>query len=250
MIRLKNERQLNGIRESCKLLSAMFKDLIPLVKEGVRSIDLDAFCHEFIVKAGGRPAFLNYEGYPNSLCVSINDEVIHGIPGNRVIKKGDLVGIDCGIDLGGFFSDAAVTVCVAQVSPEAQRLVRVTRECLDLAIAQVKKGNRVNHVSRAVYEHASKAGFGVVSKYCGHGVGFDVHEEPSVPNYVGPGPNPRLSPGMVIALEPMINLGTGDVRLLDDDWTVVTKDGSLSAHFEHTVAVLEDRTEVLTQWEV
>jgi methionyl aminopeptidase len=250
VIRLKNERQLEGIRQSCKMLSALYRELIPLVKEGVRTIDLDKFAQGFIVKSGGKPAFLKYEGYPASLCVSVNDEVIHGIPGKRLIKDGDLVGLDCGIDLGGFFSDAAVTVSVGKVSDECKKLVRVTRECLDLAIAQATSGNRVHHVSKAVYQHAVEAGFGVVSQYCGHGVGFAQHEDPAVPNYVGPGPNPRLVPGMVLAIEPMINLGTGDIYHLDDEWTVVTKDNRPSAHFEHTVAILADRTEVLTEWDL
>jgi methionyl aminopeptidase len=226
----------------------MFRELVPLVKPGIRTIDLDAFCHDYIVKGGGKPAFLKYDGYPNSLCVSVNEEVIHGIPGDRVLKQGDIVGLDCGIDLDGFFSDQALTLGVGSVDPESERLMRVTRECLELAIGEARAGNRVNHISRAVYKHATEAGFGVVSQYCGHGVGLEVHEEPSVPNYVGPGPNPRLVPGMVLALEPMINLGSGDIRLLDDDWTVVTKDRKASAHFEHTVAILADRTEVLTQW--
>jgi methionyl aminopeptidase len=250
VIRLKNERQLEGIRQSCKMLSALFRELVPQVREGVRTIDLDKFAHDFIVKSGGKPAFLKYDGYPASLCVSVNEEVIHGIPGKRVIKEGDLVGLDCGIDLGGFFSDAAVTVKVGKVGEECERLVKVTRECLELAIAQAKNGNRIHQVSRAVFEHASAAGFGVVSQYCGHGVGFAQHEDPSVPNYVGPGPNPRLSPGMVLAIEPMINAGSGDIFHLDDEWTVVTKDRRPSAHFEHTIAILADRTEVLTEWDL
>jgi methionyl aminopeptidase len=248
MIRLKNERQLDGIRRSCKLLSALFKDLVPLVKAGVRTKDLDRFTHDFIVRAGGKPAFLGYQGFPASLCVSINEEVIHGIPGERVIKDGDLVGIDCGIDLGGFFSDAAVTVPVGAVSREASDLMRATRECLELGIAQAVAGNRVHHISRAVFERADRSGYGVVHQYCGHGVGFSQHEDPSVPNCVNGGPNPRLSPGMVLAIEPMINLGRAEVDLLKDDWTVVTRDRKLSAHYEHTVAILDGRSEVLTEW--
>jgi methionyl aminopeptidase len=248
MIRLKNERQLDGVRKSCKLLSAMFRELVPRVKPGVRVIELDSFCHDFIVKAGGKPAFLKYEGYPASLCVSINEVVIHGIPKDQVLKSGDVVGLDCGINLDGFFSDAAITVPVGEVSPEVQKLLSVTRECLSLGIAQALAGNRIHHISRAVYDRAHAEGYGVVHQYCGHGVGFAPHEDPSVPNYVGMGPNPRLVPGMVIAIEPMINLGTADVHVLKDDWTVVTNDRSVSAHYEHTVAILDGHSEVLTEW--
>jgi methionyl aminopeptidase len=248
VIRLKNARQLDGIRDSCKLLSAMFKELRPLVVEGVLETELDDFCRKFIVAAGGKPAFLGYEGYPATLCVSVNEKVIHGIPSRRALKQGDLVGLDCGIDLGGYFSDAAITVPVGSVTEERSRLLRTTRECLDLAIAAAVHGNRVHHVSKAVFQKATGDGFGVVRQYCGHGVGFSPHEDPQVPNYVSPGPNPRLVPSMVIALEPMINAGTGDVRLLDDDWTVVTMDGRPSCHFEHTVAIFERHTEVLTEW--
>ncbi len=248
MIRLKNERQLQGVRESCKLLSALFKELIPMVGPGVRTRELDSFTRGFIERNGGKPAFLKYQGYPASLCVAVNEEVIHGIPGDRTLAEGDIIGLDCGIDLGGFFSDAAVTVPVGKVSNEAERLMSVTRECLGLAIAQATAGNRIHHVSRAVFDHATAAGFGVVHQYCGHGVGFSQHEDPSVPNYVGGGPNPRLVPGMVLAIEPMINAGRAEVDVLKDDWTVVTRDRRLSAHYEHTVAVLDGRTEVLTEW--
>jgi len=231
------------------MLSAMFERIVPMVKPGATALDLDAEAARFIAANGGRPAFLGYEGYPASLCVSINEVVIHGIPDNRPFVEGDIVGLDCGIDLDGLFSDAAVTVPVGRISTEAERLLRVTRECLDRAIAAVKPGVRIHEVSRAVYGHAVANGFGVVRQYCGHGVGFSPHEDPQVPNYVSSGPNPRVVPGMVLALEPMINLGTGEVRVLDDDWTVITLDRKLSAHFEHTIAVLPDGSvEILTSW--
>jgi methionyl aminopeptidase len=248
VIRLKNKEQLQGIRESCAMLSELIAILVPMVRPGVSTMELDEEARSFIQKGGGRPWFLDYDGYPASLCVSVNEEVIHGIPGKRRLKEGDIVGLDCGIDMKGSFSDCAVTVPVGSVSEEAERLMRVTRECLDRAIAAVKPGARVHDVSRAVFAHATASGYGVVRQYCGHGVGFAEHEDPQVPNYVGSGPNPRLVPGMVLAIEPMINLGTGDVRVLDDDWTVVTLDGKLSAHYEHTVAVVPDGVEVLTSW--
>lgn len=249
MIRLKNAEQIEGIRKSCRMLSGLFEELAPLVRPGVSTIELDRAAHDYIVSRGGRPAFLGYDGYPASLCVSPNEVVIHGIPDGRKLVEGDIVGLDCGIDLGGFFSDAALTLPVGRLSPEAESLLAVTRECLEKAIAAVKPGARVHDISRAVYGHAVSHGYGVVRQYCGHGVGLSPHEDPQVPNYVSPGPNPRLMPGMVLALEPMINLGTGDVKVLADDWTVVTLDRKLSAHYEHTVAILPDWTvEVLTSW--
>ncbi|MHB0853937.1 MAG: type I methionyl aminopeptidase [Rectinema subterraneum] len=248
MIRIKNKKQIEGIRASCQMLSALYDALKPLVQPGATPKDLDRFAYDFIVKNGGKPAFLGYEGYPATLCISINDVVIHGIPGSRPLEEGDIVGIDSGIDLDGFFSDAAITLPVGKITPEAQKLLNVTKECLDLAIAQIKPHARISDISRAVFSHATKNGFKVVRQYCGHGVGLEIHEDPQIPNYVSAGPNPRIMPGMVLAVEPMINVGTSDVRVLDDDWTVVTMDGSLSAHFEHTVLVTDSGCEVLTRW--
>lgn len=248
MLKLKNARQVEGIARSCDLLSELYAALKGRIQPGVTTGELDGFAREFIVKAGGKPAFLGYMDYPATLCVSVNEEVIHGIPGKRRLVEGDLVGIDCGIELDGYFSDAAFSVGVGRVSDEVQRLMDVTKECLELAIAQVRPGNRVHHIGKAVYERAVAAGLGVVRQYCGHGVGFSQHEDPQVPNYVSPGPNPRLVPGMVLAIEPMINLGTGDVSVLEDDWTVVTLDGKPSAHFEHTVVVTPEGCRVLTSW--
>jgi methionyl aminopeptidase len=184
--------------------------------------------------------------YPASLCVSLNNEVIHGIPGARKLRQGDIVSLDIGVNLGGYFSDMAVTLPVGAVSREREKLLRVTAECLSRALAKAVPGNRISDVSRAVHDHAVRSSFGVVRDYCGHGVGFAQHEEPQVPNYPSAGPNPRLKQGMIIAIEPMINAGAGDVELLADGWTVVTADGSDSAHFEHTIAILRDRMEILT----
>jgi len=249
MIRLKNSEQIEGIRKSCMLLSELFRLLRPMVQPGVSLLDLDRAAYEFITRHRAVPAFLDYDGFPATLCLSVNEMVIHGIPGKRRLIEGDIVGVDCGIDLGGYFSDAAVTWAAGKVSSGADQLMRVTRECLDRAIAAVVPGARVHDISRAVFSHATAHKFGVVRSYCGHGVGFEPHEDPQIPNYVSAGPNPRLLPGMVIAIEPMINAGKPDVRELDDDWTVVTMDGSLSAHYEHTVLVTETGHEVLTAWE-
>jgi len=230
------------------MLSLLYDALKPMVKPGVTPKELDAFAYDFIKRNGGKPAFLGYEGYPATLCVSVNEVVIHGIPNDRPLAEGDIVGIDSGIDLDGYFSDAAMTLPVGAIPKEAQRLLDVTRECLNLALEQVRPHARISDISRAVFSHATKNGFKVVRQYCGHGVGLGIHEDPQIPNYVSPGPNPRLVPGMVLAIEPMINVGTSDVRLLDDDWTVVTMDGSLSAHFEHTVLVTDSGCEVLPRW--
>jgi methionyl aminopeptidase len=249
MIRIKNEKQIDGIRKSCKMLSSMYRELIPLVKPGVQTVDIDMWVRDWIKKAGGRPVFLGYKikktPYPAAICISINEEVIHGIPGKRRIREGDLVSLDCGIDLGGFISDQAISIEAGKVSKEVHDLNAVTLECLRRAVEAVKNGDRLLQISRAVESHAQSCGYGIVHEFCGHGVGLALHEDPQVPNYPH-GPNPKINNGMVIAIEPMINMGTGDVEVLDDDWTVVTADGMASAHWEHTVAVFNGRTEVLT----
>jgi methionyl aminopeptidase len=232
------------------MLSAMYRELIPLVKPGVVLTDLDRWTRQWISKNGGRPVFLGYgprdNPFPGALCISINDEVIHGIPSKRKIAEGDLVSLDCGIDLGGSISDQAVSVEAGKAEENARRLNMITKECLKQGIAAAKAGDRLLTISRAVETHARGAGCGIVTQYCGHGVGFELHEDPQVPN-VAKGPNPRLSKGMVFALEPMISLGTGKVETLDDGWTVVTADGRLSAHWEHTLAVTGNTVEVLTE---
>jgi methionyl aminopeptidase len=250
MIRLKNEKQIAGIRESCKVLHAMFDEMTPLVKPGVATIEIDRWVRDWIKKAGGKPAFFGYgpreNPFPGAICISVNDEVIHGIPSKRRIAEGDLVSLDCGIDLGGFISDKSVTVEVGKVSVEAHTLNQVTRECLYRGIRAAKCGDRLLQIARAVQGHALSYGYGVVRQFCGHGVGLDVHEDPQVPNYPH-GPNPKMTGGMVLAIEPMVNMGTGDVEVLDDDWTVVTADGRLSSHWEHTIAIFPDHTEILTE---
>lgn len=246
MIKLKNKSQLEGIRKSCRLLVELFDEIGAMIRPGISTGEIDAKAAEFIRKGGGVPAFLGYMGYPANICASVNEVVIHGIPNSRPLLEGDIVGIDIGIILDGFYSDRAYTYAVGKPSAEKLELMRVTQRCLDLAIEGARTGKRIKDISRAVFECADTAGFGVVRDYCGHGVGLDVHEEPQVPNYVGRGPNPRLKPGMVLAIEPMINLGTHEIEVLDDEWTVVTLDRRPSAHFEHTIAVLDDGIEVLT----
>ncbi len=247
MIRLKNEEEIAGIRKSCHLLADMFKFVIPQVKAGMSTKEVDDLCKGFITSHGGKPAWYR-EDFPGAACISINEEVIHGVPSKKkIIQDGDLVSLDVGIDLDGYISDSTHTVRVGNVKPEWAKLDDVTLECLQAGIEACKVGNRISDISRAVYEIAAKHGYGVVYDYCGHGVGIDVHEDPSVPNVIGGrGGNPRIQAGMVLAIEPMINLGTADVHTLKNGWTVVTDDGLCSAHEEHTVAVFKDHTEVLT----
>ncbi len=247
MIRLKNNDEIDGIRKSCRLLADTFMKLRELIKPGIKAKQLDTFVREYIESHGGKPAFLGYMNYPASLCVSINEQVIHGIPNNRKLEEGDIVGLDLGINLNGFFSDAAITLPVGKVSEKDALLLKVTEEALYLGIEKAIKGNRISDISKAVFRHARSYGFGVVRQYCGHGVGIAPHEEPQIPNYPSSGPDPRLKRGMVLAIEPMINAGTWEVEILNDGWTVVTADGSKSAHFEHTIVVLDDRTEILTK---
>ncbi|MDR2371265.1 MAG: type I methionyl aminopeptidase [Treponema sp.] len=249
MIRLKNEKQIDGIRTSCKLLSAMYRELIPLVKPGVQTVEIEKWTREWIRKAGGKPVFLGYgpksNPFPASICISINEEVIHGLPSRRRIKEGDLVSLDCGINLGGFISDQAVSLEAGKVGSDIHALNMTTRECLYRGIGAAKAGDRLLQISRAVEGYARSRGYGVVHQFCGHGVGLDLHEDPQIPN-VPHGPNPRMAGGFVIAIEPMINMGTGDVQVLPDGWTVVTADGLPSAHWEHTLAIWKDHTEILT----
>lgn len=245
-MKLKSPKQIELIRRSGAVLARTLKHLSDMVEPGISLLDIDAECRTYLARAGATPAFLGYMDFPASLCTSVNNEVIHGIPSKRVLKSGDIVSLDCGVDLEGYISDSAVTVAVGEIAQEVRDLMTATREALELGIAAARPGGRIHDISRAVFEHVDSRGYGVVRPYCGHGVGFSVHEEPQVPNYVSHGPNPRLKPGMVLAIEPMINLGGDDVDVLADDWTVVTADGSVSAHFEHTIAIREDRVDILT----
>lgn len=249
MIKLKNEDEIEGIRKSCHLLADMFNFIIPIVKdgEGMSTKDIDDLAVKFIKEHGGKPAWYQ-EDFPGALCISVNDQVIHGIPSKkRIIKSGDIVSLDGGINLGGFISDSCHSVLVGKPLPEVKKLDDVALECLAAGIEACRVGNRISDISRAVYDIATRNGYGVVYDFCGHGVGLDVHEDPCIPNCPSTGPNPRIVPGMVLAIEPMINIGTADVYVdQHDGWTVYTEDHKFSAHEEHTVAVFEDHTEILT----
>lgn len=249
MIQLKTKKDIDGIRKSCKLLAVLFKELDDFVKAGISTKMIDKYVYDFAKKHNAYPSCLNYEGYPASSCISVNDTVIHGIPSEKeVLKEGDLVSVDICLTLDGYVSDSTHTYEIGKVSEELHQLNKVTKECLDLAIeAALKKGARIQDIGYAVSQHARKFGYGIVKDYTGHGVGFDVHEEPSVPNYTSLSlPNMRLKPGMVIAIEPMINMGNYHVKVLKDGWTVKTVDGKPACHWEHTVAITEDGLEVLT----
>lgn len=246
MIHLKTIEQINEIRKVCHITADMFNELIPKIKAGLSTKDIDKMFEDYILSHGGKPAWRR-EDFPGAVCISINNEVIHGIPSKkRIIKDGDLVSLDVGIDLNGYISDTTHSLLIGKVRPEVEKLKKVTEECLKAGIAACVAGNRISDIANAVYEIAAKNGYGVVYDYCGHGVGLDVHEEPNVPNCPSRGANPRIKPGMVLAIEPMINMGVPDVKILKDGWTVVTEDGKVSCHEEHTVAVFEDYTEVLT----
>jgi methionyl aminopeptidase len=219
-----------------------------MVEPGVTTAELDRAAEAFIRQHGGIPAFKGYRGFPATLCTSINAEVVHGIPSKkRKLRSGDIIGIDCGAIVDGYYGDHAVTFAVGEISSQEQELLQATREALEEGIAQAKVGNRLSDISHAIQKYAEERGYSVVKAFVGHGIGTELHEEPQVPNFGPPGRGPRLREGMVLALEPMLNIGTADVQILSDNWTVVTVDGKLSAHFEHTVAVAEHGGIVLSQ---
>lgn len=235
------------MREAGRIVALALETLAKAVRPGISTAELDAIAHAVALSHKATPSFLGYNGYPASLCASINEEVVHGIPSReRVLREGDIISLDFGVIYKGLQGDAAITVPVGQVSDTAQRLIAVTRQSLAKGIEQVLAGNRLSDISAAVQRHVESHGFSVVRQYVGHGIGRAMHEEPQIPNFGPPGRGPVLKPGMVFALEPMVNVGGYSTRVLADDWTVVTEDGSLSAHFEHTVAVTDGGPQVLT----
>lgn len=235
------------MREAGKVVAATLELLLRIIQPGMKTRELDALAAKEIRRLGAKPSFKGYRGYPATICVSLNEEIVHGIPGDRVIMEGDIVSLDAGAIVGGYHGDSAVTVAVGAISPEAERLIAATRQALELGIQQAQPGNRVGDISHAVQQFAEAAGYGVVREYVGHGIGRALHEEPSVPNVGEAGKGPLLRSGMVIAIEPMLNLGGWETRVLGDGWTVVTADGRTSAHFEHTLAITSEGPEVLTR---
>ncbi len=248
MIVLKTSQELTYIKAACQLSAAALQIAGNAVRPGVSTWEIDKLAHDFIVKHGGRPNFLGYCGYPATACISVNHQVIHGIPSKDVIlKEGDIVSIDLGAELHGYHGDNAATFAVGEVSPQAKRLMDVTEQSLYKGIEAAISGGRIGDISAAVQQHAEEAGFSVVRQFVGHGVGTKLHEEPEVPNYGKAGHGIRLIPGMTLAIEPMINMGTPNVKTLKDGWTVETADGALSAHFEHTIAITANGPVILTR---
>lgn len=247
MVYTRNREEIEKIRVSAQLVAMTLRELGRAARPGVTTAELDRIAESFIRDHGGRPAFKGYRGFPASICPSVNEEVVHGIPGPRELREGDIVGIDVGVEKDGYYGDAARTFGVGEVSDEARRLMQVTREALMQGIARVRPGNRVGDVSNAVQEHAEQHGFSIVRALVGHGIGREMHEEPAVPNFGPAGRGPRLMTGLVLAIEPMVNAGGFEVVTRPDGWTVATKDGCLSAHFEHTVAVGADGPEILSE---
>lgn len=243
---IKSPKEIRLMREAGGVVAAAMDLLVSSIYPGMKTRELDAIASREIKRLGAKPSFKGYRGFPANICVSVNEELVHGIPGDRILREGDIVSLDLGAIVDGYHGDAAVTVGVGKVAPEADRLIEVTRLSLELAIKQAKVGNRVGDISSAVQQFGEAQGYGVVREYVGHGIGRALHEEPSIPNVGEPGKGPLLRPGMTIAIEPMLNLGTWQTRALEDGWTVVTADGALSAHFEHTLAVTEDGPQVLT----
>ncbi len=246
MITIKSPREIEKMRRSGKVTAKVLGDLMRSVKPGMTTRELDALAEQGIRSMGGVPTFKGYHGYPCSICTSANAEVVHGIPGEYVLQEGDLLSIDIGTTLDGYVSDSAVSVAVGKVGENAERLMRVTQECLMIGIAQMTKGKHLGDIGFAVQQHAESNGYGVVRELVGHGIGTNMHEEPQVPNYGRAGAGLELRPGLVLAIEPMITQGHYSVETLQDGWTVVTADGKLAAHFEHTIAITDEGPRILT----
>lgn len=247
MITLKSKREVEIMRESSRIVAEILQALRPLCQPGMTTAGLDRVAEEMTRKLGAQPAFKGYRGFPRTLCTSINHEVVHGIPGDRELKEGDILGLDFGVVYNGYYGDSAITVPVGQVAPELKELLQVTEESLYLGIQNMKAGNHLADISRAIQTHAESHGYSLVKEFGGHGIGKRLHEDPMVLNYVVNGRGIKLKPGLVLAIEPMVNLGGDQVRILSDGWTVVTVDGKPSAHFEHTVAITENGPEILSQ---
>ena len=246
MIAIKNGQELQYMRQACKITAAARALAGEMVRPGVTTKQIDKAVHDFIVSQGAKPSFLGYGGFPGSTCISVNNTVIHGIPGGYTLKEGDIVSVDVGAYYKGFHGDCAATYPCGTISADARKLIDVTKQSFYEGLRFVKKGNRVSDISHAIQTYVESNGFSVVRSFVGHGVGAQLHEEPEVPNYGAPGRGPRLIPGMTLAIEPMVNEGTFEVKILKDKWTTVTADGKLSAHYENTVLITDGEPEILT----
>ena len=248
MITIKSERELELMRRVCKLVADILVSLSGKIVPGISLSELDAEAERLSVAAGAQPAFKGYLGYKHTLCTSVNEQVVHGIPTERRLSEGDIVGIDFGLVLNGYYGDSAVSVPVGKISQSARKLMTVTREALYNAIEVSRAGNTLRDIAAAIEGTVVPQGYSIVREFVGHGIGQKLHEDPQIPNYIAGASSVRLKPGMTIAIEPMINAGSHSVRILSDHWTAVTEDGSLSAHFEHTLAITDDKPEILTEW--
>ncbi len=246
MVIIKSPVEIQKIRKCCKIAAEILYELENKIKPGIRTIELEKFSEELAIRNKVRPAFKGYNGFPFGLCVSVNNEVVHGMPSKRALKEGDIVSLDYGVYNDEYYGDAAITVPVGKVADESLRLVQITKECLYQGIRESKEGNRLGDISEAIQRHAERAGFSVVRDFVGHGIGKSLHEDPQIPNYGIRGRGILLKIGMVFAIEPMVNEGTYKVKILKDNWTVVTEDGRNSAHFEHSVAITENGPEILS----
>jgi methionyl aminopeptidase len=246
---IKSERELALMRQAGRIVAAVLAILMKQVKPGMKTKELDIIAGREVERLGGKPSFKGYRGFPANLCVSVNDEIVHGIPGERSLREGDIVSLDFGASLNGFQGDAAVTVGVGEISPRASKLVATTEEVLKAGIAAARSGARLGDISAAIQSYAESRGYSVVREYTGHGIGREMHEEPQIPNFGLAGTGPVLKKGMTLALEPMVNIGDWRTKVGDDQWTVFTADGSLSAHFEHTIAITDGEAEILTSLE-
>ncbi|MFZ5648778.1 MAG: type I methionyl aminopeptidase [Bacillota bacterium] len=247
MITLKTEKELAYMRDAGRVVAGALKEIEPAVKPGLTTAELDKLAESFIIAKGARPAFKGLYGFPSTICASLNEQVVHGIPSLRVLENGDIISIDVGAEINGYYGDSAVTLPVGEVDDETRRLLKVTEESLYHGISQAVPGNRLSDISHSVQKHVESNGFSVVRDYVGHGIGRSMHEEPQVPNFGRAGRGPRLQAGMTLAIEPMVNMGTHEVCTLPDNWTVVTKDRKKSAHFEHTIAITDSKPEILTR---
>jgi len=247
MINIKTGEEIEKMRTANQIVAKSLRKLTEMICENTTTDELDKAAEEMILKEGARPSFKGYRGFPNALCVSINEVVVHGIPGKKKLKNGDIVSLDLGTEYEGYYGDAAITCSVGEVSDEAKRLIKVTREALFKGIENAKAGNHLSDISNAIQQMAESAGFSVVTDFVGHGIGTSPHEDPQIPNYGPKGQGPILKKGMVLAIEPMVNAGTWQVNVLDDKWTVVTEDGRLSAHFEHSVAITDNGPDILSE---
>ena len=248
MVTLKSPREIEKLRASNRIVAKILATLKGAIEPGINTLKLDRLAESLTRQYHAKPAFKGYRGFPYSVCTSVNNQVVHGFPCSTSLKEGDIISIDFGVFFDGYYGDAAITVPVGEIAEEASRLLRVTEETLYLGIDQARYGNRLSDISYAIQSHVENNGYSVVRKFVGHGIGRELHEEPQIPNYGKPGFGIRLQPGMALAIEPMVNMGGSDVETLEDGWTAVTKDGSLSAHFEHTVVVTETAPDILSKW--